>query len=492
MIQLIIPRAIRVFKLYSIFLSIIISLSLYPYQSAYSQDYEKMVDITEAMNKVLAELDSCKNDLDCMLLVSKKLEKLTKELEAAQNTKTNKQNTNIPNTNTQMGEQPNIPTPPNTGQQPNKSASFNTQGNFPPPFESITQPWLEHITAINPKPGKPADCELINETREELLREISKVYDKEDSVKAWEYPITISYCSEASVVTEEQGEINIPYAMKLKYKIHTEEKPSWIVTYELFLDENNSRFGDKFYFRLWEASSTATLISETSGWILDNSVDPPVTLPIDQVSLLSDGEEDKVWEFRFGGSNISYTNISPAGYNSKGEITDYMLWLHYEPTRFYPKGKPENYVENSHGTVFEKLSKEDILSALKQGEYNAYYNETDFTGTTNVTKEVTITFKPTKCDSANSAGNGAIVLSGDCIDHGGQVIASKSGFLVNNKQVAFIGDEVMCRQHGLTKIIAANKIGVTSGNKQVARIGDKTECGATIIGGSKNTYAGIK
>ena len=169
-----------------------------------------------------------------------------------------------------------------------------------------------------------------------------------------------------------------------------------------------------------------------------------------------------------------------------------MLWLHYEPTRFYPNGKPENYVENIRGTVFEKLSKEDILSALKQGEYNAYYNKTDFTGTTNVTKEVTITFKPTKCDSVNSAGNGAIVLSGDCIDHGGQVIASKSGFLVNNKQVAFIGDEAMCRQHGLTKIIAANKIGVTSGNKQVARIGDKTKCGATLIGGSKNTYAGIK
>ncbi len=451
-----------------------------------------MTEINEKMLLVLAELDSCKNDLDCMLIVSKKLEKLTKELEAAQNTKTNNQNKNIPNTNNQKVEPPKFPIPPGNGQQPNKTPSGIPQGNFPPPFESITQLWLEHITAASPKPGEPVDCDLINKTREELLREISKVYDKEDSIKAWEYPIPIFYCSEASVVTEEQSEINIPYLMNLKYKIQTKETPSWIARYNIYIDEYNYRLSDVIYFELREAFSSATVINEYKGWIWDNSVDPPVTLPIDQVSLLSTDKEDKVWEFGFGTDNIPYTNISPAGYNSKGEATGYMLWLHHEPIRFYPKGKLEDYVESIRGTVFEKLSKEDILSALKQGEYKSIYNETDITGTSSVTKEVTITFKPTKCDSANSAGNGAIVLSGDCIDHGGQVIASKSGFLVNNKQVAFIGDEVMCRQHGFTKIIAANKIGVTSGNKQVARIGDKTECGATIIGGSKNTYAGIK
>jgi len=186
--QHIIPRTVRILKLYSIFLAITISLSLSPHQFSYSQDYEKMVDITKAMNMVLAELDSCKNDLDCMLIVSKKLEKLTKELEVAQNTKTNKQNTNTPNKNTQMGKQPNIPTPPTTGQQPNKSAPFNTQGKFPPPFESITQLWLEHITAANPKPGETTDCELINKTREKLLREISKVYNNNDNIIPWGYP----------------------------------------------------------------------------------------------------------------------------------------------------------------------------------------------------------------------------------------------------------------------------------------------------------------
>jgi len=294
------------------------------------------------------------------------------------------------------------------------------------------------------------------------------------------------------VVTKELGGINVPHFISLKYNIRTEEKPSWIATYNIYFDEYNYRLNDVIYFKLLEAFSSASVINEYKGWILDQSVSPPVTVPLDRISFLSEEDENTVWKDNYGGDNILYTNISPAGYNAKGEVTEYMLWLHFEPTRFYPAGQPENYIESVRGTVTENLSKDEIITALKQGEYNAYYNETDFTGTTNVTKEVTITFKPTKCDIANSAGNGAIVLSGDCIDHGGQVIASKSGFLVNNKQVVFIGDEAMCMQHGLTKIIATKKIDVMSGDKQIARIGDKTECGATIIGGSKNTYAGIK
>jgi uncharacterized Zn-binding protein involved in type VI secretion len=482
MIQHTILRAARVFKLYSTFFSIIISLSFFPHQYSYSQDYQKMTEINKKMLLVLAELDSCKNDLNCIQIVSKKLEKLTKELEAAQNTKTNNQNKNIPNNNNQIGGQTNIPIPPTNNQQP----------DLPPPFESITKIWTEHIIAANPKPFEEADCELINKTREKLLREISKVYEKQDSIKVWEYPITIFYCSKASVNIEEEGKINIPFAMKLKYKMHSEESPSWIVTYELFLDENNFRFGDRLNFKLWASVTTATAMGDYSGWIIDNSVDPPVSLPLDQVSFLSEKDVDPVWKLGLGGGDISYTYIQPFEYKSVGKNVNYLLWLHNEPVRFYPNGKPEFYVESLRGTIKENLTNEDILTALKQGEYDAYYNETDFTGTSNISKHVTIKFKTDKCDKSNSAGNGAIVLAGDCIDHGGEVITGNSGIYVNNKQIAYIGDKVMCRKHGLTKIIATKKIGVMSGDRQVARIGDKTECGATIIGGSKNTFAGIK
>jgi len=224
--------------------------------------------------------------------------------------------------------------------------------------------------------------------------------------------------------------------------------------------------------------------------ILDQSVNPPVKRPLNNFSIASERDQDKVWEYGFSSNTSIYTEIKPSALDTDGNITGYILQLHYEPTRFYPKGYPELYIESYSGNVFEKLSKENLNSALNQGSY--HYNETDYTGTGYVTKDVTITFEPNKCDDANSAGNGAIVLSGDCIDHGGYVNASSTSFIVNDKSVALIGDEVLCKKHGTTKIIASEKVDVLNGDKQIARIGDKTECGATIIGGSKNTYAGIE
>ncbi len=452
------------------FLLLLIVILILSSNSIFSQDNAKLQELVDKLNKVVKEIENCGDDLDCINSKSIEMEKIAKEMEEVQKTTSQGQDTKLFNSNINLGQ----------------------QTKLPPPFESITDIWWEHIIASTPSPGKPVDCDKINKTREDLLEKISKIYEKKKKVKPLNWPINISYCTEASVITEEQGKIDIPYAMLLEYKIHTEEKPFWIVTYEIFLDKEYFRFGKKLNFRLSEASSTVALVKKYSGWILDQSVDPPVKLPFNEVSLAGEKNADKVWEFGYSDNTIIYTEIHPAGYNSKGEIKEYMLQLHYEPARFYPTGKPEYYVETYSGALFEKIDKEELLSALKQGKYNAIYNETEFTGTTNVTKEITIIFEPNKCDSVSSAGIGAIVLSGDCIDHGGYVNASSTSFLVNNKPAALIGDEALCAQHGLTKIIASERVDVLSGDKQVARIGDKTECGATIIGGSKNTYTGIK
>ncbi|MGB5289140.1 MAG: PAAR domain-containing protein, partial [Ignavibacteriaceae bacterium] len=74
----------------------------------------------------------------------------------------------------------------------------------------------------------------------------------------------------------------------------------------------------------------------------------------------------------------------------------------------------------------------------------------------------------------------------------GYVIASDANLTVNGKTVARIGDKVICYKHGETEIIAVEKNNVTAGKKQIARIGDKTKCGATLLGGSRNTFAGDK
>ena len=43
-----------------------------------------------------------------------------------------------------------------------------------------------------------------------------------------------------------------------------------------------------------------------------------------------------------------------------------------------------------------------------------------------------------------------------------------------------------------SEIIASGNNKVTSVKKQIARIGDKTKCGAKLLGGSINTFAGNK
>jgi len=439
-------------------------------RSLLSQDYAKLQELVDKLNTIVNEIKNCGNDLDCIEKKSKEMEKISKEMQEAQKTTPKDGDTQLYNSNINLGEQPKLPHP----------------------FDSITDLWLEHMFASAPYPGKPVDCEKINKTREELIDWISKIYEKEKRIKGIKFPINISYCNEASVITEEQGKIDIPYGMFLEYKIQTQETSNWIVTYEIILGKEYFHFGDKLNYRLSEASSTATLVNEYTGWILDQSVDPPVKRPLNNYSIASEKDQDKVWELGYSSNTTIYTEILPSTYDASGNITGYMLQLHYDPTRFYPEGYPEFYIETYSGKVFNNISKEELLSALKNGNYHELYNETDITGTTSTTKEVIITFKPNKCDTINSAGKGAIVLSGDCIDHGGHVIASDSSFIVNNKPVALIGDEALCSQHGLTKIITSEMVDVFSGNKQIARIGDKTECGATIIGGSKNTFAGIK
>ena len=466
----VILRATRIVRNYSIFFLVIIPFTLSPYKLSHSQDNAKLQQLVDKLNKIVKEIENCGNDLDCINRKSKEMEKISKEMQEAQKTTPKEQDTQLYNSNMNLGEQPKLP----------------------PPFDSITDLWLEHMFASTPYPGKPVDCEKINKTREELIDWISKIYEKEKRIKGMKFPINISYCNEASVITKEEGRIDIPYGMFLEYKIQTQETSNWIVTYEIILGKEYFHFGDKLNYRLSEASSTATLVNEYSGWILDQSVDPPVKRPLNNYSIASEKGQDKVWELGYSSNTAIYTEILPLTYDASGNITGYMLQLHYDPTRFYPEGYPEFYIETYSGTVFEKLSKEEILSALKQGEYSGYFNETEITGKTNITKEVTITFEPNKCDTIYSADKGAIVLSGDCIDHGGHVIASDSSFFVNDKPVALIGDEALCSQHGLTKIVTSEMMDVLSGNKQIARIGDKTDCGATIIGGSKNTYAGIK
>lgn len=78
---------------------------------------------------------------------------------------------------------------------------------------------------------------------------------------------------------------------------------------------------------------------------------------------------------------------------------------------------------------------------------------------------------------------------GDPISHGGEITGGSTNVLTNGIETARLGDSVECAIHGAQTIVSASQT-VTADGKGVARQGDLISCGATITGGSPNTFAG--
>ncbi|MBS0878721.1 MULTISPECIES: PAAR domain-containing protein [unclassified Tatumella] len=74
------------------------------------------------------------------------------------------------------------------------------------------------------------------------------------------------------------------------------------------------------------------------------------------------------------------------------------------------------------------------------------------------------------------------VLLGDKTTLGGEVISSSSTIIVNNKQVALVGDKVSCSKegHGINAIIEGSPEWSSDG-KPVVVDGCHCECGCQVI-----------
>ena len=77
----------------------------------------------------------------------------------------------------------------------------------------------------------------------------------------------------------------------------------------------------------------------------------------------------------------------------------------------------------------------------------------------------------------------------DTISHGGEIITGSPNTILNNLQVARIGDLVDCAIHGINAIITGSSTVIVNG-VGVARLFDRTECGAEIVTASPNEIAG--
>jgi uncharacterized Zn-binding protein involved in type VI secretion len=80
-----------------------------------------------------------------------------------------------------------------------------------------------------------------------------------------------------------------------------------------------------------------------------------------------------------------------------------------------------------------------------------------------------------------------IARKGDAISHGGAIIQSSPNTEINDRQIARLGDTVVCAIHGTQTIISASN-NLKCNGIPVARVGDLVSCGAIIIEGSDNTF----
>lgn len=81
-----------------------------------------------------------------------------------------------------------------------------------------------------------------------------------------------------------------------------------------------------------------------------------------------------------------------------------------------------------------------------------------------------------------------IIRLGDPGSHGGSVTTASPDTFANGVRVARVGDTYSCPIHGPNPITTGSP-NVTANGQAVARVGDTTSCGATLGGGSPDTFA---
>ena len=82
-----------------------------------------------------------------------------------------------------------------------------------------------------------------------------------------------------------------------------------------------------------------------------------------------------------------------------------------------------------------------------------------------------------------------IARLGDTSSHGGAIITSSQNVNANGQGVARQADTLLCPFHGPQSLVGCSGT-VKANGRGVVRVGDAAACGATIVSGSPNVFAG--
>jgi uncharacterized Zn-binding protein involved in type VI secretion len=440
----------------------------------FAQDSKKIEELTRKLENLNKQIEACGDDIGCIQGKMNQIQQVSNEIQKFQN-ELQKDPSSI--------EEELINTVPKESQ-------------FPPPFDKITEEWLRHTFSASRV--LRFDCNKINSTRENVLDKIDKIYKKDKGLTGPPFPLPLVYCEETTVTLKERGKLNEPDQYYLEYEVEFTDNAAWTSDYILLIGDKYLDYEEKLSYKLGLAhphNRNAKVINYT-GWIMDNSKKPPLKLPINRYKIL---EQDIIDIGVQVPSYKGYTLIFPDNIiedkknkHKLGEVKSYRMVLPHQIVRFYSDLNPELFLENTelvadlNSTIDEQFSAEEVQMIFQKGEFAKIYS------TKGITQELEIGIPSLGCNEQLSSSKGAIILSGDCIDHGGYVIATDKSTIVNGRPVAKVGDKVICFKHGETEIVLTENINVTSNKKRIARIGDKTKCGAKLLGGSRNTFAGNK
>jgi len=326
-----------------------------------------------------------------------------------------------------------------------------------------------------------------------------KIYSGETEVTfpGSSFVIQIRFCTETVATIIDKGTaVSTDNLYNFKYNLKIPIKASWSTLYSLdIVNKKGYFFGYTLYSEKQTESANKIEVSGLNGYkqiikINGNKFKGPVDRhKVDLGGSIFIGQS-KMKQF-----NIFDISQYPTNIVKKYSLNYIMPVIWYSSSAGDQLeellGIPSPCYKTVNDGVF--LSEKEISDALEKGIFKkTLVQATTDPGCIDNKVTIEIPFPVLGCDAKKTAKKGAIALAGGCIDHGGFILATDDTFIVNGKPVARVGDKVFCFIHGVTEIITNDPNNVTSDTRKIARTGDKTKCGARIISGSSDTFAGNK
>lgn len=432
--------------------------------SIQSQDYTKTIELQKRMQTIMAEMMQNQNNPAKMEQLQKEFEEIAKQMQE---------------------------------ESQNVMKDINA-------YKSSLHPVIQELHDMSNKVFIELDpvteADQINRISKNIIDKVMKIYSGETEVTFPPdgYVINVRFCREttATVIDKGTGTDKVTNLCNFSYKMTIPYKASWSTSFALDLVNKKGFFyGFELYSEETTESAKKVKVSDLNGYkqVIKTNGDM-FNGPVDRYKVELGGT------IIIGPQKLKQFNLYDISQWPDNLVHDYTMTYVMPLVMFYSSAgdaaeELQRFPGPCYNTINDQvfLTEKDLTIALEKGVYKkTLVLATSDPGCIDNEVTIEIPFPMIGCDGKQSALKGAIALSGDCIDHGGFILASEDNFFVNKKPVARVGDKVFCMIHGITEIVDNDPNNVTSGQKRIARTGDKTKCGATIISGSQDTYAGNK